>query len=513
MPGFTTDRGCAARRASPSGSRLSDGIKEAYRPLSYSTGRDFGRLPQVLRLGRETTMSFEIRIDQCGAMSEAVALEAVAMFAKGWVRGSIATASQIDFTVERMGQQSLRVLGSISDRSNEEGKKTSDMRAIVAIYSVMAGFWSSNCSVHYIGPRSEFMPGQGKPLTKDTEPTAVQKPFEGLLPKSLRTKPVPFKTLNAIHDLIAQHPSIETLLQSNDILGYAPSLEPKPTHVWIRHKSGLLIDFDLTAPERCHRIGGVKYTAEPVLKNCCQIDVTPKRVATWGEAWVRYDASTKGPASHLHIFQDEIGILANGLVRFSIEDADTLKRLAKISFGQTASTHLSAAEMVKFGQHYLKQKKWIHAKNCIEQAKLLGATDYPKIPKTLRKPRIPVPETVTHSLIELNQVLSEHGIAIVAKVQEEHELEYRMTSDYGRYPYTIPGVKYESLVQVEQLEQAGFTVNILSTLFNRAASKELEDTKGLFWFEVEGYKIWGCHATSWYFVKGLPNQVFGQADI
>lgn len=458
-------------------------------------------------------MNFEMRLANCGAMSEAVALEAVAMFAKGWVRGLIATASQIDFTVERTGQQSLRVLGSISDRSNEEGKKTSEMRAWVTIYCVMAGFWSSNCSVQYIGPRSEYMPGQGKPLEKDTKPTGIQKPFEDLMPKSLRTKPVPFKTLSEIHDLIAQHPTIETLIQSNDILGYAPTLEPKPTNVWMRHKSGLLIDFDLTAPERRHRIGGVKYTAEPVLKNCCQLDVTPKRVATWGEAWVRYDASSKGPASHLQIFRDEIGILANGLVRFSIEDSDTLNRLAKISFGKTASTHLSAAEMVKFGQHYLEQKQWTHAKNCIEQAKLLGATDYPKVPNTPRKRQIPVPETVTHSLMELNQILSEHGMAIIAKVQEERELEYRMTSDYGRYVYSIPGVNYQSVVQVGQLEQAGFTVNTLSTLFNRTASKALEDTKGLFWFDVEGHKIWGCHATSWYFVEGLPSQVFGKAGI
>ncbi len=456
-------------------------------------------------------MNFEIRLANCGAMSESVALEATAMFSKGRVSDARVTGWELQFSVERFNQQSLRVLGSISGQSIEEGKETSDMRALVAIYCVMAGFWSSNCSIHYIGPRSEYMPGQGKPLKKDTEPTAIQKPFEDLIPKSMRTKPVPFKMLNEIHHLIAQHPTIKTLIQSNDILSYAPSLEPKPTNVWMRHKSGLLIDFDLTAPERCHRIGGVKYTAEPVIKNCCQLDVPPKSVATWGEAWVRYDSSPKGPPSHLQIFQDEICILANGLVRFSIEDADTLKQLTRISFGKTASTHISATEMVKFGHHYLEQKKWTHAKSCIEQAKLLGATDYPKVPKTPRKPRIPVPETVTRSLTELNQVLSEHGMAIVAKIQEERELEYRMTSDYGRYAYSIPGVNYASVVQVAQLEQAGFTVKTLATLFNKKASKALEDRKGLFWFEVEGCKIWGCHVTSWYFVEGLPNQVFGKA--
>jgi hypothetical protein len=458
-------------------------------------------------------MNFEIRIDQCGTMSEAVALEAIAMFAKGWVRSSIVAASQINFTVERTGQQSLRVLGSISDQSKEAGKKNCDIRAWVAIYCVIAGFWSSNCAIQYIGPYAEYMPGQGKPLQNNAKATAIQRPFEDLQPLSARTKHVPFKTLNAIHHLVAQYPNVETLVHSNDILGYAPSLETMPANVWMRHKSGLLIDFDLSTPQPCHRIGGVKYTAEPILKNCHLLDSAMTKAATWGEAWVRYDSSLGGPPIHLQIFEDEIGILESKIVRFSIEDTDTLKQLTRISFGTRASTHLSAVEMVKFGHNYLAQKKLPQARKCMEHAKLLGASDYIQVPKASRKPQSTCPETVTHCLTQLKEILSERGMEIVDKIQEERELEYRLTSDYGRYPYSIPGVNYESEVPVAQLEQAGFAANTLATLLHRTAINTLDDTQGLFWFEVEGHKIWGSHSTSWYFVEGLPNQVFGKEGI
>lgn len=101
----------------------------------------------------------------------------------------------------------------------------------------------------------------------------------------------------------------------------------------------------------------------------------------------------------------------------------------------------------------------------------------------------------------------------VASIQEDHEVAYEVTGDYGRYPYSVSGVKYEAVVNEQQLEQAGFTVNAIAKLFGRTATKSLENTKGLFWFEVEGHKIWGCNETIWYYVEGVPNQLFGRKSV
>jgi hypothetical protein len=126
-----------------------------------------------------------------------------------------------------------------------------------------------------------------------------------------------------------------------------------------------------------------------------------------------------------------------------------------------------------------------------------------------RSTSVPVPVTVTRPLNELSQFLSAQGIEIVLRIHNNHVLAFEVISDLGRYPFSVDGVHYETIVKAEQLAQAGFSVNTIATLFDRRASTTLKNTRGLFWFDADGHKIWGCHATRWYFVEGIPNEVFG----
>lgn len=133
--------------------------------------------------------------------------------------------------------------------------------------------------------------------------------------------------------------------------------------------------------------------------------------------------------------------------------------------------------------------------------------------RTLARKKSKYPGIELYSLSGLKRILSKQGMQLVAKVQDDHELEYQVIGDYGRYPYTIGSVNYNGLTRKEQLEEAGFTPYVIATLFRQSPDTSLVDTEGLFWFDADGHKIWGCNMSSWFFVEGIPNQLFGKESI
>jgi len=234
----------------------------------------------------------------------------------------------------------------------------------------MAGFFKANYAVEYAGANSSWLPEHGRLIPSSSSavcPVIMPRLFREHLDLQASNAPLSVAALEDLQESLIGTDSIQDLSKSINVR------IPSDRQMLVTFPGDVSVQLALANNRiESHAICG--FTLGGMTAETGLIDHYPKRVRTWGEAWLAPDDPKLSLFSGLLTLPNEVGIVTDRIYRYGIDEPETLKNRDSSYFGLGRSKVYDRAQWIRYAGKYFELRNQTVVEACLNQAEQLAET-------------------------------------------------------------------------------------------------------------------------------------------